>query len=202
MRKILLALLGLALMIGGCAPAIQFSEVSPKIDQFHPKTVVILPFINTVGMEVANTATNTKMLQCLTDCKLFDRVIPPDAVKQMMLSTPSVIDVVTRYRTVWTATGTADPKISVWLGKAFGADSIVFGEVTGWSESANMSHHIYDAGLALRWVDATTGEVLWKASEGLEFIAGNPCIFDCSSASKIMDMCLKIVMDNWPGLKK
>jgi hypothetical protein len=202
MSKKLLALFGFILWLGGCAPGIQFSEVSPKIDQYHPKSVVILPFTNTVGMEVANDQTNEKMVKALTDSNMFDRVIPPDAVKALMLRDNRVIDVITRYRSVWAATGTADPKISAWIGKAFGADSIVFGEVTAWSETANISNHIYDAGLALRWVDAGSGEVLWKASEGLEFVAGNPCIFDCSSAGKTMDLCLKVVMDNWPGAKK
>ncbi len=153
-------------------------------------------------MENANDLTNQKMVQVLTDTNFFSRIVPPGDVKALMLRAPAAIDVITRYRSTWIATGTAEPKISAWLGKAFNVDSIVFGEVTAWSESANMSHHIYDAGLALRWVDAASGEPLWKASEGLEFIAGNPCIFDCSSASKIMDMCLRIVMDNWPGMKK
>jgi hypothetical protein len=201
MLKRLSALFILTLMLTGCMPQIQFSEVNPNISQFHPKSVVILPFTNSVGMEAANRETDEKMVKCLTDSQLFDRIVTPAEVKAYMVQNQAVIDLITRFRTVWTATGTMDPKVTAWLGKAFHADSIVFGEVTAWSESANAAHHFYDAGLALRWVDAPSGEPLWKASESLEFIAGNPCIFDCSSASKTMDLTLTVVMHNWPGAK-
>lgn len=203
MSKKLLALLGLAVLgLGGCMPAIQFSEVSPKIDQYHPKSVVVLPFTNSIGMESANDQTNAKVVKALSDTGYFDRVVTPADVKNFFMQNQSAIEVVTKYRTVWTATGMSDPKLSAWIGKAFHVDSIVFGEVTTWAEEATPSHHIYDAGLALRWADAPSGEALWKCSEALELYAGNPCIFDCSKPEKVMDMVMQIVMQNWPGMKK
>ena len=196
MKKILM-LLACAAVVTGCTPALQFSEVSPNIAQYHPKSVAILPFTNSIGMASANDATDRKLLAGLTQAAMFDKIMDPAAVKAFMMQNPSAIDVITRYRTTWVATGMSDAKLAAWLGKALGVDSIVFGEVTAWSEETG-AHHIYDAGLALRWVDCPSGEILWKASETWEIVAGNPCIFDCSSADHAMDEVISLIMSNWP----
>jgi hypothetical protein len=199
MTKKLLLVAACALWLGGCSPKIQFSEVSPRIAEFHPKTVVLLPFTNTIGMESANDATNNKMVAAISSAGLFERIVEPSQVKVMMASNMNMIDVITRFRTTWVATGTCDPKIAAWIGKAFNADSIAFGEVTAWSEQNDMRYFYYNAGMAFRWVDAPSGVILWKASEVFQKLAGYPCIFDCSNPDKTMDETVKLVIGAWPG---
>ncbi len=199
MVRKLLMLAVCAFLVEGCTPKVDFSEVSPKIADFHPKSVVVLPFTNSIGMESANQATNAKVVGDLQKSGRFDSIVEPAKVKQMMVSNPKVLDVLTRYRTTWTAAGICDPKVSAWLGQAFHADSIVFGEVTSWSEETTYNHHIYTSGAALRWVDAASGEVFWKASETYQLLAGNPCIFDCSNPDHAMDLAMQILFDNMPA---
>jgi hypothetical protein len=196
-KKLLFILSACALLVVGCTPALQYSEVSPRFAEFHPKSVVILPFINSVGMESANEQTATKFINALQQAKLFDSIIDPQQVKTSMMNNQGTLNVISRYRTTWTATSMCDPKLSQWISKAFNADSILFGEVTAWSEETTPYHHFYNAGVAFRWVDAS-GEVLWKAAETWQIIAGNPCIFDCSHPDKAMDQTVSVVMMNWP----
>jgi hypothetical protein len=198
MAKRLFALLVLAAMVGGCTPALQFSEISPNIGKYNPRSVAVLPFTNSIGMQTANDATGSKLMKGLHESKQFDRIVDPGQVKAYMMQNSSAIDVITRYRTTWVATGMSDAKLATWIGKALNADSIVFGEVTAWSEQTTPYHHIYDAGLALRWVDSASGEILWKASEVYEIRAGNPCIFDCSNPDHAMDLAMDLVVSNWP----
>jgi hypothetical protein len=198
MVKKLLLVTVCALWLGGCAPKIQFSEVSPRIAEFNPRTVVLLPFTNSIGMESANDATNNKMIGAISQAGMFDRIIEPSQVKVLMVSNPGVIDVITRFRTTWIATGICDPTISAWIGKAFNADSVAFGEVTAWSEQNDGRYFYYNAGMAFRWVDARTGVVLWKASEVFQKLAGYPCIFDCSNPDKTMDETVRMVVQAWP----
>jgi hypothetical protein len=198
MLKKLFMLVSCALFVGGCTPALQFSEISPKIAEFHPKSVAIMPFTNSIGMESANNLTNQKLIDAINKDQLFSQIVDPSQVRAKMMSSQSLVDVVTRYRTTWVATGMCDPKLSAWLCKALGADSLVFGEVTAWSEDTTPYHHFYNAGIALRWVDAS-GEILWKCSEVWQIIAGNPCIFDCSHPENAMDQAVRLVVSNWPG---
>ena len=201
MKRLSLCIILTGLLAAGCTHPMQFSEISPKISQYHPKSVVILPFTNTIGFDLANDSANMKLFQGLSKAGAFDRIADAGQVKAFMFQHPGAIDVITKFHNTWVATGMFDPRYSAWIGKAFNADTIIFGEVTAWNETETPRNHIYNAGLAMRWVEAASGDVLWKAAESEQILAANPCIFDCSSPDHVMDNVVAMVMENWPGQK-
>ncbi len=198
MMKNIFCLAFLAGLVSGCAPTLNYSEINQNIANFHPKSAVILPFVNSVGMDSANDYTGLTLVNTLNTAGLFQKIIGPEQVKAMMVQYPSVIEAITRFRTTWLATGTIDPKLVGWIGKAFNVDTVVFGEVSTWTKLTGNSHYFYQAGVAMRWVDASSGQALWKMSHVGMTMSGFICIFDCSSIEKTMDQTMDLVVKSWP----
>jgi hypothetical protein len=153
------------LFLAGCAtPKLDFEETSPRISEFNPRTVVVLPFTNTMGSEAINEKANSVMTSEIAQAHLFDRVVDPAQVRQVMASDAKWLDYIVQYRTKWTATGMSDAASAKAIANAFKVDSIVFGEVTQWGTQKSDGKVYTRAGCNFRWVDANSGEVLWKAS--------------------------------------
>jgi hypothetical protein len=192
---VLVCLLGLT---AGCAPTLQYSEVSPKYSQFVEKSVVIMPFTNSIGMEAPNDMTNSRFVSALTKTGKFEKIVDPAQVKAYMFQNASALDVITKFRTKWVATGYSDAAATAWIGKAFNADSIIFGEISQWAETTYGSKKIYRAGLNFRWVDAKTGEMLWKGSQTNENSNSVVCLMGCSNVEKTMQNVIDVIISAWP----
>ena len=170
MRGKALAAGGLILALAGCA-GLQFSEVSPRIGDMHPKSVAILPFTNSMGLENANDETNSQLLTSLQKSGRFERLVDPGQVKAQMASNDALLTSITNYRSKWVATGMSDKSLMTSICKSLNCDSVAFGEITQWGEQSSGLQKTYRAGLALRWVDQS-GEILWKVAHNREDSAG------------------------------
>lgn len=165
MKKVMLGLAaGAALALQGCAPQIDYSEVSGNFAAYSPKSVAILPFTNSMGMEAANEAVNSIWTNQLTKSKKFERIAEPGQVKQSMMSNEALINLITSFRMKWVATGMADGKAAAEICKILNVDSIIFGEITQWASAQVGSDKVARCGLAFRWVESSKGEVLWKGT--------------------------------------
>jgi hypothetical protein len=197
MKKWFLGLLPIVFLVG-CTPALQYSEVSPRFSEFKPTSVAILPFTNSIGMEGPNDATNSRFAGAVQASGVFQRMVEPGQVKAFMGSHDAAIDVITKYRTKWVATGFSDKASSAWIGQALNTDTIIFGEISQWAKTSYGDQNVYRAGLNLRWVDCKSGEVLWKASEVLENHNGILCIIGCSSVEGTMQDVVDRIVSAWP----
>ena len=186
---------GLALALVGCV-ALQFSEVSPRFSEFHPKSVAILPYTNTMGLENANEATNNYMATSLQKSKLFERIVDPGQVRGAMGSNDELLNAITNFRTKWVATGMSDKNLAGFICKTLNADSIVFGEITQWGEQSSGLQKFYRAGMTLRWVDQS-GEILWKAAHTIEEKGG---MFG-GGVQGTMNSVLNMFIMAWPKQK-
>lgn len=179
-----------AVILAGCA-GLQFSEVSQRFSEFHPTSVAILPFTNTMGMENANEATNNSMLSAINKAKLFDHVVDPGQVKQAMGTSDELVTAVTNLHSKWAATGLPDKNLSAMICKTLNCDSIMFGEITQWGKQTSGLQTFCRAGVAIRWVDKS-GEVLWKAAHSVE----NQGMF--ASIEGSMSQVINAIVNAWP----
>lgn len=186
---------GLAVALAGCV-ALQFSEVSPRFSELHPKSVAILPYTNTMGLENANEATNNAMAKSILTAKLFERIVDPGQVRGAMGSNEELLNAITNFRTKWVATGMSDKNQAALICKTLNADSIVFGEITQWGEQSSGLQKFYRAGMTLRWVDQS-GEILWKAAHTIEEKGG---LF--GSVQSTMNRVVNMFVAAWPKQTK
>ena len=194
-RPILAAVAVVAL--SGCA-MLQYSEVSPRFGELNPRTIAILPFVNSLGMENANEATNNQMASSLLNAKLFDRVVDPGQVKAQMASNDELLDAITKFRSKWVATGMSDKNLAAAICKTLNADSVVFGEITQWGEASVGLNKMYRAGLALRWLDKS-GEILWKAAHTTEEQGGLlSSAVGLSGIQNTMNSTVNRIVAAWP----
>jgi PBP1b-binding outer membrane lipoprotein LpoB len=197
MKKWFLGLLPIMLVVG-CTPSLQYSEISPRIDEFKPTSVAILPFTNSIGMEQPNEATNNRFANSIQSHGMFQRIVDPAQVQAFMASHDAATDVITKFRTKWVATGFSDKASTAWIGQALNTDTIIFGEISQWAKTNYGDQYVYRAGLNLRWVDCKTGVVLWKASHVLENHNGVLCIIGCSSVEGTMQNVVDAIVGAWP----
>lgn len=156
-----------AFLTAGCA-AIDFSETSGNLDAFNPKSVAILPFTNSIGIEAANETCNSLLAQQIVKRGFFARVAEPGQVKAAMMSNDALLNAITAYRSKWVATGMSDGAQAAAICRALGVESIMFGEISNWGKQSAGLDKYYRVGINLRWVEATKGEILWKASHTVE----------------------------------
>lgn len=200
MKKWFLCLGALALLTG-CTPTLQYSEISGRFGEIKPTSVAILPFTNSIGMEAPNEITNTRFAMGVQQSGQFTRVVDPGQVKAFMVSHDAALDVVTKYRMKWVATGFSDKASSEWIGKALNVDSVIFGEISQWQETVYGDQKIFRAGMNFRWVDCKTGEILWKGSQVMQNNNGVLCVLGCSSVEKTMQDVIDRIIAAWPKVK-
>lgn len=185
---------GLAVALAGCV-ALQFSEQSLRFAEFSPKSVAMLPYTNTMGLENANEATNNEFAKRLLNSKLFERIVDPGQVRAAMGSNDELLNAITNFRTKWVATGMSDKPLAASICQTLNADSIVFGEITQWGEQSAGLSKFFRAGMTLRWVDKS-GEILWKAAHTIEEKGG---MF--GSVQNTMGRCVGMFVMAWPKKK-
>ena len=190
---------GLALALVGCV-AIQYSEVSPRFSEFHPKSIAILPYTNSMGMENANESTNNSMAKQVLESKMFERIVDPGQVRGAMGSNDELLNAITNFRTKWIATGMSDKNAVGYICKTLNADSIVFGEITQWGYSMIGGKRVFRAGMTLRWVD-TSGEILWKGAHTMEKGASIFNVLGNSGVGQCMDDVIHQFILVWPKQK-
>jgi len=91
MKKWFLGIVPILFLVG-CTPSLQYSEISPRFDEFKPTSVAILPFTNSIGMEGPNEATNNRFAGALQANGVFQRMVDPAQVKAFMGSHDAALD--------------------------------------------------------------------------------------------------------------
>lgn len=147
--------LGLALvaLLAGCAKSRAVQTVAKDIDLSQGIAVAILPFDQAPGVS-------------------DDEVSPGQLVRQGLVANfrlksnvevveLAYVDDVCR-RNGWTAASLARVPATE-VGRAVGADSLLFGTVTDWSRNYYGLESAANVGAKVKLVDARTGAVLWEA---------------------------------------
>lgn len=160
-----LAVIG-TMFVAGCnvKPQLDFDEASERINEFNPKSVVVLGFVSSMGSDAVTTKANTIFIREFSKSKLFEKVIEPGQVQSAMAQDPRIVDSIANYRVKLFAAGVSDKATAAWIGQKFGVDSIILGDVNQWGTIKAGNTKYIRAGVNFRWVDCKSGEILWKVS--------------------------------------
>lgn len=151
MRSI--TLVCLSLLLAGCAQRRAIQTVAKDIDLSQGIAVAILPFAEAPGVSDDETPPGQLVRQGLVaNFRLKSNV----EVIEL-----AYVDDVCR-RNGWTASSLAQAPATE-IGKALGADSLLYGTVTEWSRNYYGLESAANVGAKVRLVDARTGAVLWEA---------------------------------------
>ena len=164
-KSLLLPILALlTLAFAGCGE-LRSAYVAPEANEFHPKTIVVLPVEVGVYAE-AGGVIDTVIAGVLTDKAWFSAVVASDTLNQK-LSSGEIRKAVNDYLAKLKTVNFSDPELSRYIDKAAGAEALLIANVDYWSYTVENDNKLARVGLGMRMVDTATGKTMWKASHVL-----------------------------------
>jgi len=161
MMKIWAGWVGVGLLVlTGCGGLQEVWE-GPTAGAFRPKTLAVLPPM--VGaFESAREISQDVLVNALRKSERYESVISPDHVNAVF-SAKEASDLLASYYSKLDTTGQSDPGIAAKLGQLVQADALVVPKVNHWEYGRAEGDSFGKVGFGLRFIDASTGNVIWKA---------------------------------------
>lgn len=176
----------------GCG-GLNFSQISPEAENFHPKTIAVLPA--TVGQyESARDIVDVSVSRNLADRGWFDNVVDVTTVKTQTLSTPELASNLSAYIQRINTLGVSDSELAGRLRSSLNADALFLTYITSWGYGRMQGNKVGRVGLGLKLVDASKGTIIWKANHELveDYLLFKPKL------DQIADEVLEILIDEMP----
>jgi hypothetical protein len=184
----------MALGFGGCAK-LNYSQLAPNADQFHPKSVAVLPV--TVGSyQQAADVMNRVIPNTLENAKMFELVVDPVMVRNKMASDTTLQDTIVDYIAKLNTLGISDPEKSRLIGSAYNVESFIVVNLSDWSRSTISGNDVYRVSFDIKYVDAASGTIIWRA--GHERTETDTSIFTDPSLSEIAQELAEFIFSFMP----
>ncbi len=165
-RYYLLLLAALIMAVSGCS-TIDYLKVHPEIKRINqPQRVVILPFSNVMGLEVANETANAVFTGKFQQLGYAAQLIEP-ATAIAALADPELARAVTQLRMQFSQTSTVDKAALGQIMASYDVDAVIWGDITQWGTTSSGLTRAAQVGMSVKMV-AETGEILWSAMHTTE----------------------------------
>lgn len=165
MKKFLGIVVVLLLAIAGCG-SINYLQLSPNANEFHPASIAILPA--TVGeFEVARDTIDTVMSRKMLETNLFENVVDNASIRVRMSSSSEFANDIGTYIQKMNTLGVSDIAMASKLRTEMGADALLLTYVTSWGYGRMEGNKVAKVGLGIKLVDASKGTVIVKANHEL-----------------------------------
>jgi hypothetical protein len=151
----------LVLTMAACG-GLRYSRIAPDTQEFHCRTIGILPVDAGTYGESRGIADKT-FADVLRKKGWFTSVITGETIQKRMTSdgemTRTVVDYLTKLKTV----NFSDPDLAERIGAHFDIDAFLIVKVDFWNYAVEGDDKIAKVGFSVNLVDVKTGKVVWEA---------------------------------------
>jgi len=190
MKKTLLLLV--LTFLAGCG-GLNFSQISPEAQNFHPRTIAVLPA--TVGQyESARDIVDVAVSKNLANRGWFDNVVDVTTIKTQTSNAPELATDLAAYIQRINTLGVSDSELAGRLHNKLKADALFLTYITSWGYGRMEGSKVGRVGLGLKLVDASKGTIIWKANHELteDYLLFKPKL------NHIANDVLEILLDEMP----
>ncbi len=162
--KNLLFLTIISLFIFSCS-SINFNEAAPSAKNFKPRSVVILPSIKMPeGVDFDADKIAKIMYDELVKTKKFDRVIEPSDAQATLSRNQELQNDLLNYISKLRTLNISDPELAQKIGTAYDAQALFVVDAGKYGYTKILDVKAAEVSLTVKMIDATTGNIVWKAS--------------------------------------
>lgn len=170
--------MALSLILWSCG-GLRYSQVSPHANDFHPKSVGVLPAdVRSYGE--ARGVVDQIFSGILAKKGWFESVVSPDSIRDQMTyntdARKAVVDYITKLQTV----NFSDPDLSKKIGEFSKMEAFLVVTVDFWNYTVEGEDKIAKVGFAVRLVESETGKIMWEAGhhETKDYLLFKPDLTD------------------------
>ncbi|HET58613.1 MAG TPA: hypothetical protein ENN35_09265 [Deltaproteobacteria bacterium] len=166
MKKLYVAALFFAFVIvtfvSGCAGPVRYAKTAENAEDFSPRSVALFPVSVGPHDEAAGIIDRITVDE-LTKTDRYDRVLSPDEVMRIIEENEAA-PIFEEYQAKLEILNYSDPALSARLGEVLDVESFLLVIVSFWSYTVDTKEKdIAKVGLEMRFVEASTGRILWAA---------------------------------------
>lgn len=172
-------ILVLIFLLAACGGSIRYSQTAPDAVNFHPGRIAVLPVDAGTYPEAAG-AIDSILASVLADRGWFSQVVPAEGVLKKIAASEELKKTLTEYTQKLQTVSFSDPDLSRKIGEGFAVDAFLIVRVDYWNYAVEKDDKVAKAGMTMRFVDAATGKIVWKAAhdESREYKFFKPAIPD------------------------
>ncbi len=150
-----------AFILQSCG-GLRYSQVSPEAKDFHPRRIGILP-VDPGSYEEARGVIDEILAGDLVKRGWFSDVVAGETMKRLIASNKELRGVVSEYINKMATVNYSDPELAGKIGETAKVDAFLIFYVDFWNYTREADKKVAKVGLALKLVDASRGQVIWKA---------------------------------------
>lgn len=155
-----------SLFIFSCS-SINFNEASPLAKGFKPKSAVILPSIKMPeGVDFDAERLAKIIYDELVKSEKFDRIVEPKDAQAILSQNQDLQTNLLSYITKLRTLNISDTELTQKVGGAYGSQALFVVEAGKWGYAKVLGEKTAEVSITIKMIDATTGNVIWKASHG------------------------------------
>ena len=155
----------LVLMLSGCG-GLRYSQVAPEAKDFHPRRIGVLP-VDVGTYEEARGIIDQVIAGVLVDKKWFADVVAADTINNQLHVNEELRTVVMDYLAKLKTVNFSDPELSKKIGELSRIDAFLVVNVDYWNYTVENEKKLAKVGIGIKMVEASTGNILWKAGHHL-----------------------------------
>lgn len=164
MKKVLLVLF--VVILSGCA-GVNFSQVNPEAKDFHPKSIAVMPA--TVGeYESSRDIIEQVISSSLLKTGYFENVVDSASMKTQIAASTELANDVSTFIQKLNTIGVADTEAVSRIKTTVNTDALFLTYITTWGYGRSEGNKVARVGLGVKLVNATNGQLVWKASHEVE----------------------------------
>lgn len=150
------------LAVMGCG-GLRYSQAAPEAKDFHPKKVGVLP-ADVGTYEEARGVLDDIIASNLVKRKWFEDVTAADTIGRQFTANEELRKVVVDYLAKLKTVNFSDPDLSRKIGEFLQVDAFLVVNLDYWQYTVEHTEKLAKVGMGLKWIDAKSGVVMWKAS--------------------------------------
>jgi len=150
----------IALLIG-CG-GLRFSQVSPEAKDFHPKRIAIFP-ADVGSYEEARGIVEKVVAGVIAEKKWFADIMDVESLNRQVAANEELRKTMETYLSKLRTVNFSDDALSKKIGQLTKVDAFLLIGVDYWNYAVENDKKVGKAGLSFKFVDVTTGKIMWKA---------------------------------------
>lgn len=160
-RGLLFLGLCFVLVLSACG-GLRYSQVSPGMQDFHPKSIAVFPV--DVGVnEPARGVIDKAVVDLLVSKGWFVKVLSPEELARQSQSNEELKTSLEKYINKLKMVNFSDPDLSLKIRQLSGIDAFLLVEVASWEYTMEKEDNAGKVGLEMQLIEASTGKTVWKA---------------------------------------
>lgn len=163
-KSLSLAILMVFLLIG-CG-GVRYSETAPEAKDFHPQRIGVLP-VDVGTYEEARGPADQVIGGILRDKKWFKDVAAGDAMAALLSKNAEFRNLVMQYTLKLKTVNFSDPDLSRRIGEIAKVDAFLVVGIDYWNYTVENGKKVAKAGFTMKLIDASNGNVVWKAGHSV-----------------------------------